>query len=233
MELNSLTRGRPPRVRPPLSLSSEWARDALPRRGILRSTVARVDNDILVIRFNNLVPESRRISRIKSRLSLIVCASTGAVTGLICVEELVIVGLCEEDEEEPDVEGWLPAEALVWKERRGPTANTVGVVTVVAGSSRVGSVFCCNGEKFLRRSEKSLPKEDPLDEVKMLVREVLVELEGEISVKVTLVGLGFPVEDEKGLGKSLVLSYAIVLCDLSEPFNGWKADDRDPNSERS
>lgn len=53
------------------------------------------------------------MSRIKSRLSLIVCASTGAVEGLICVDELVIVGLCAEEEDEPEVEGWLSADALV------------------------------------------------------------------------------------------------------------------------
>ena len=82
------------------------------------------------------------------------------------------------------------------------------------------SLFCCIGEKFLRRSAKSRPKEDPLDEVKILVRDVFVELEGVISVKVTLVGRGVPLDDEKGFGKSLVLSYSMVLYGLSEPFNG-------------
>lgn len=94
------------------------------------------------------------------------------------------------------------------------------MVAAVAGSFRVDSLFCCIGEKFLRRSAKSRPKEDPLDEVKILVRDVFVELEGVISVKVTLVGRGVPLDDEKGFGKSLVLSYSMVLYGLSEPFNG-------------
>lgn len=50
------------------------------------------------------------------------------------------------------------------------------------GSLRGVSLLFCNGEKFRRRSEKSRPKDEPLDEVKMLVRDVLVELEGVISV---------------------------------------------------
>lgn len=68
--------------------------------------------------------------------------------------------------------------------------------------------------------------------MKILVREVFVELEAGISVKVTLVGLGVPLDEEKGFGNSLGLSNSIDLCDRSE-FKGWKADDRDPNEERS
>lgn len=100
VELKRRTRGRAPRGRAP-SLSSECAREAA-RRGMPRSTLASVDSDMFVIRFSSRVPESRRMSRIKSRLSLIVCASTGAVTGLICVDEFVIAGLCDDV---PEVDG--------------------------------------------------------------------------------------------------------------------------------
>lgn len=69
----------------------------------------------------------------------------------------------------------------------------------------------------------------------MLVREVLAVLvEAELlSEKVTLVGLGVPLDDEKGFGKNLVVCsfWSNVLNDLSD--NGWKADGRDANSERS
>lgn len=145
-----------------------------------------------------------------------------------------MVGLCEAV---PEVDGWLSADTLAWNERRGRKDGTGRLAELLGESVRVESLLCREGEKFLRRSAKSRPKDDPLDEVNMLVREVFAELfdPGVFSEKVTLFGLGVPLEDEKGFGSSLVLvgSYSIVLNGRSEPFSGWKADDRDPKSDRS
>lgn len=105
--------------------------------------------------------------------------------------------------EVPEVDGMLSGDRLLRIVRLGKSG------TSVLADDNNGSLLCCNGEKFLRRSEKSRPNEDPRDEVNMLVRDVFAELlePAGFSEKVTLVGLGVPLEDEKGFGSSLVRSF--------------------------
>lgn len=67
-----------------------------------RSEFDRIFIDMFVIRFSSLVPESLSMSRIRSRLSLIVWASpSGSLRSVLCVKELVEV--CVEDV--PEVDG--------------------------------------------------------------------------------------------------------------------------------
>lgn len=69
LELKSLTLGRRVAERPERVLSSEWAVLVLRLR---RWALASVVSDTLVIKLSNLVPESRSISLIKSKLSWMV-----------------------------------------------------------------------------------------------------------------------------------------------------------------
>lgn len=64
--------------------------------------------------------------------------------------------------------------------------------------------LCCEGEELRRRRNNS----GRLDDVKILVRDVLVVFLGDtrrLSDDVVLLACGLPIVDENGFGKSLVM----------------------------
>lgn len=170
------------------------------------------------------------MSRIRSKLSLRASASRGG-TGLICVEELVMVGL------RGAVVSCVSSFAEEFVIFRG---EGVGVLSVEVGESPHSEIRPRRiGEKFRLCEINTRPAvELILDEVKMLVRDAFagsLSPDVDISPKLTRADREMPPGDEKGLGNNLVeRSFGSDgLNVLPVSFNGWKAEERDPNGERS